>query len=156
MIEGFSLSVQGKTLNFGPNGGTSSISLVPSDCIELSLDMATAIPVVATVKSWNTRGKTVVQQTAGSGAGKITTLIRPNLTAQQANTYAKNHLSGLMRQENMISLVMPGELTLLPGSTIALSGTNSSFDQSFCVETIRRSIDSRRGFTQCVRAFANP
>ena len=154
LIEGFSLSVQGKTLNFGPSTASASISLVPGDCIELSLDMVTAIPVTATVKSWNTRGKAVVQQTAGAGSGIGATLIRPNLTALQASTYAMNHLSSLTRQKSMISLVMPGELTLLPGSNIMFSETKSTFDQSYCVETIRRSIDSRRGFTQSVRAYA--
>jgi hypothetical protein len=116
--------------------------------------MVTAIPVTATVKSWNTRGKAVVQQTAGAGSGIGATLIRPNLTALQASTYAMNHLSSLTRQKSMISLVMPGELTLLPGSNIMFSETKSTFDQSYCVETIRRSIDSRRGFTQSVRAYA--
>lgn len=153
LIEGFSLSVTSATLNFGPVVAASSISLTPGDCIELSLDMAAAIPSAATVKSWNTRGKAVVQQTVGAGTGVSTTLIRPNLTGQQALAYATNHLSSLARQQMMISLIMPGELTLLPGSTIALSQTNSAFDQTFSIETVRRSMDSRRGFTQAVRAY---
>lgn len=154
LIEGFSLSVTGMTLNFGPGAPRSSMSLTPGDCIELSLDLSTAMPGAVTVKSWSTRQKSVLQQTAGSGSGVMTTLIRPNLTVGQAAAYAANHFAALTQQTSMIALVMPGELTLLPGSMLALSGTNSSFDQNFSVETIRRSMDARRGFTQAIRAYA--
>jgi len=154
LIEGFSLSVTGMTLNFGPAAAGSSMSLTPADCIELSLDLSTAMPGTVTVKSWSSREKSVFQQTVGSGPGAVTTLIRPNLTVQQAASYAANHLSSLMRQTSMIALVMPGELTLLPGSIIALNATNSSFDQNFSIETIRRTMDARRGFTQAIRAYA--
>jgi len=154
LIEGFWLSVTGTTLNFGAAVASASMALTPGDCIELALDLATAIPVTAKVKSWNTRQKTVVQQIAGAGSGTGSTLIRPNLTGQQAAAYAMNHMSNLTRQRSMVALTMPGELTLLPGSTIALSQTNTPFDQTFSIETIRRSMDARRGFTQAICAYA--
>lgn len=154
LIEGFSLSVTGATLNFGPAPSAPSLSLTPADCMELILDSATAIPGTATVKSWNTRNKTVVTQTAGLGQGLSTTLIRPNLTSQQAMNFASRHLAGLAQHGTIMVARMPGELALVPGSTISLSQTESAFDQTYMVDTIRRSIDAGRGFTQIVRAHA--
>jgi phage protein D len=154
LIEGFVLSVTGTTLNFGPVPPGTPLFLTPLDCMELILDSATAIPATATVKSWNTRSKTIVTQTAGTGQGLSTTLIRPNLTSQQAMNLADNHLAGLAQHGTIMVATMPGELTLVPGATINLSETNSAFDQTYMVDTIRRSIDSARGFTQIVRAHA--
>lgn len=154
MIEGFSLSVFGTTLNFGMPPTTQPFRLTPQECLELSIDSLAALPKIATVKSWNTRGKTTVVQTAGSDAGPITTLIRPNLTSQQASKMAQNHLTVLNTHGTLLLATMPGELSLAPGATVSLFGTGSRYDQIYLVDTVCRTIGVARGFTQHVRAHA--
>jgi hypothetical protein len=68
--------------------------------------------------------------------------------------FASRHLAGLAQHGTIMVARMPGELALVPGSTISLSQTESAFDQTYMVDTIRRSIDAGRGFTQIVRAHA--
>ncbi len=153
LIEDFALSVTGTTLNFCAMPPASTFALTPQNCIELDLDTIVALPAMTSVKSWSPRNKAMVSATAGSGR-LATTLIRPNLTSQQAQALAATHLAGLRRHQTILQATMPGELTLTPGSTITLSQTNSKFDQAYLVDTIRRSIDAVSGFTQTLRAHA--
>jgi phage protein D len=151
--EGFGLSVTGTTLNFGPLPAGVPILLTPGSCIALGLDMATTIPNSATVKSWNTRNKAVVTQTAGAESGGAT-LIRPNLTSAQAGTLAANHLSALQRHATILKATIPGETVLTTASPILLSGTNSPLDQTYVIDAIIRSIDVRSGFVETIHAHA--
>ncbi len=153
-IENFSLSVVGTTLNFGPPVPPIPVFFTPQNFIALALDTATAIPAMAIVKSWNTRNKMANTQTAGSGAGISTTMIRPNLTPAQAQAIATNHLATLAQHTTILSGTMPGDLVLGPAAQILLGGTESALDQLYTVEAITRSLDARRGFTQTIRAHA--
>jgi len=153
-IENFSLSVVGTTLNFGPPPLTIPVFFTPRNFIALTLDTATTIPTTATVKSWNTRNKMVNMQTAGSGTGISTTMIRPNLTQAQAQAIATNHLAVLAQHTTILTGTMPGDLVLGPAAQIFLAGTDSTLDQLYTVEAITRSLDARRGFTQTIRAYA--
>jgi phage protein D len=151
--EGFRLSVTGTTLNFGPRPASTPVLLTPGSCMALGLDVATTIPTSATVKSWNTRNKQVVTQTAGTQPGGAT-LIRPNLTSAQAATLAANHLSALQRHATILKATIPGETVLTPASPILLSGTNSALDQTYVIDSIIRSIDMRNGFVETIHAHA--
>ncbi len=153
-IENFALSVAGTTLNFGPPPLPIPVFFTPRNFMVLTLDTATTIPATATVKSWNTRNKMVNTQTAGSGTGISTTMIRPNLTQAQAETIATNHLAVLARHTTILTGTMPGDLVLAPAAQILLGGTESALDQLYTVDAITRSVDARRGFTQTVRAYA--
>ncbi len=153
-IEGFGLSVTGTTLNFGPIVAAASVLVTPGDCLSLTLDCATSLPGKVTVQSWNTRNKVVNAQSAGSGAGPGTTIIRPNLTDAQAASLAANHLANLALQTTVLEATMPGDLALAPGARMLLAGTGSALDQLYAVEAITRRIDARTGFTQAVRAYA--
>ena len=153
-MEAFSLSVTGTTLNFGPPTPAPPAFLRPADLLALTLDVATTIPTQAVVKSWNSRNKIVVSGTAGTASGMSTTLVRPNLTAAQADAMASAHLSTLGQHGTILTATMPGELTLTPNAGIVLGGTNSAFDQSYTIDAVSRSIDGRAGFTQVIRAHA--
>jgi phage protein D len=151
--EGFGLSVTGTTLNFGPPAAGTPVLLTPGSCIALALDMATTIPASTTVKSWNTRNKAVVTQTAGPQSAGAT-LIRPNLTSAQAGILAANHLAALRRHATILKATIPGETVLTPASPVQLSGTNSPLDQTYVIDTIIRSIDMRNGFVETIHAHA--
>jgi phage protein D len=153
-LENFILSVTGMTLNFGPLLAGIPSLLTPQNCIGLSLDVATTIPSSTTVKSWNTRNKTVVTQTSGSATGGSATLIRPNLTSSQAGSLAANHLSVLTQHATILRAEIAGELALTPASPILLRHTNTAFDQTYLIDSITRSIDARNGFLETIRAHA--
>jgi len=140
-------------LNVGPPAARTPVLLTPGSCIALGLDIATTIPSSATVKSWNTRNKAVVTQTAGADSGGAT-LIRPNLTSAQASNLAANHLSSLQRHATILKATIPGETALTPASPLLLSGTNSSLDQTYVIDAIIRSIDTRNGFVETIHAHA--
>jgi len=152
--ENFILSVTGTTLNFGPLQAGAPWLLTPQNCIALSLDVAAAIPSCATVKSWNTRNKSVVTQTAGSATGGTATLIRPNLTSSQASNLAANHLSVLKQHATILRAEIAGELALTPARPVLLSGTNTALDQTYIIDAMIRSIDTRNGFVETIRAHA--
>ncbi len=153
-IEMFALSVTGTTLVFGPWPQAVPTSVNLSEMMTLTLDVATTVPSNLVVKSWNSRNKAVVSGTAGTRSGASTTLVRPNLTAAQAQAFADSHLSTLASHGVILTATMPGELTLLANSQIALAGTNSAFDQDYRIDVIKRSVNGRSGFTQIVRAHA--
>ncbi len=152
-LEGFILSVTGTMLNFGPKPYVAPVFFTSSIAMALEFDIATTIPTAATVKSWNSRGKIAVSQTAGTSTGTI--LIRPNLSAAQASAVAGNHLAALSQHGKIVTIAMPGEMNMVPSTQIILSGAGAGLDQTYTVDAIRRSLDAERGFTQTLRAYAN-
>ncbi len=152
-LEGFILSVTGTTLNFGPKPNLPPVLLTPDSVMTLEFEIATTIPTATTVKSWNSRSKTVISQTAGNSSGTI--LIRPNLTAVQASAIAANHLAALSQHGKVLTITMPGEVNLAPAAQIIIGGAGVGLDQVYTVDAIRRSLDAEHGFTQTFRAYAN-
>jgi phage protein D len=153
-IEGFALSVFGTKLTFGVPPAGAPFRLSPQGCIDLSIDTAASLPGTTVVKSWSPRNKTVTTQTANRGLGTTATLIRPSLTSQQAALLARNHLSTLQTHGTVLLATLPGETSLSPGGTITLFGTDSSFDQNYAIDVIRRSVDAKCGYVQQIRAHA--
>jgi phage protein D len=153
-VEDFALSVSGTALNFGPAPGVTPVLINLQDFMEISIDTATTLPLAASVKSWNTRNKAVVTQAAGASGGSMAFLIRPNLTSAQAQAAASSHLAALERHITVLRATMPGDVSLACGAQLSLTGTDSALDQIYVVESMRRSIDARRGFVQQIHACA--
>jgi len=151
--ENFVLSVTGTTLNFGPQPASASIFFTPQSFSDLVLDMTSALPAAARVKSWNSRQKSVVSGTQGSGV--TTTLIRPNLTSVLAQDMAENHLAAIRQHGMVLYGTMPADISTMPGMTMVLAGTGSGFDQSYSIGAVARTLQARLGFTQRIYAFAN-
>jgi hypothetical protein len=151
-LENFDLSVVGTTLNFTPSGTAPWVTLTPTNFISLSFDFVAALPASVTVKSWNTRRKIVVSEIQGTGIS--TTIIRPNLSAEQARQLAANHLATLRQHNTMLIGMMPGDLTMAPGTQLSLVGTRSLADRTYTVVHLCRTLNTGSGFLQKVRAFA--
>lgn len=127
--------------------------------LERSLTLAKDIQV--TVKSTNLRTgsayiRIVKAQGAKSpGATKSATqsyvFTRPGLTPDQALKLGNAKLAELTQHERVVSVEMPGELSLTARSKVQISGTNSGFDQMFYCDTITRCIDFNEGMTQHLR-----
>ena len=173
--EGFDLWVDGSTLYFQPPGTADSAALTPLDCTDLRLHRALTLAgdISVTVKSWNSRQQTGFVQTAkgtaggrggrggrgaGGGGGGLRVppqnyvVVRPNLSPDQALQLAQQVLADVSRHERVVMLSMPGELGITPRTQLALSGTNTDFDQSYVIAEIERTISFERGFTQRLRA----
>jgi hypothetical protein len=153
-IENFTLSVTGTALNFGPPAVGIPTLLTPQNFMTLCCDRATTIPTMVRVVSWDSRNKTVNTRSAGTAVGLSTTLVRPNMTAAQAEDMAANHLAALGQHITILTGTMPGDLVLSPAAQFLLAGTDSPLDQLYAVTAVTRSLDSRTGFTQSVRAYA--
>lgn len=166
--EGFDVFVQGTTLFFQPVQQQASIYVLrPEDALSLTLErsLTFARDIEVTVKSWNSRLKTAISQTASatgvtaSGDSPPTasqaqryTIVQPNLTPDEALQLAQRRIAELVRHERVMDAVLPGELALTPRSQISLVGTATEFDQTYFVDLIQRSLGGRNGFRQRVRA----
>jgi phage protein D len=163
--EGFDVFVQGTTLYFQPTIQQSQILVLqPTDVIDLRLrrSLTLARDIEVTVKSWNSRQSSAFTQTARAsvsrGAGSASgppqryVYVQPNLTADQALSFAQHKLAELTAHERVMEATMPGELALTPRSQIVLSGTGTDFDQLYYIDVIERSLRVEGGFTQRIRA----
>ena len=123
----------------------------------LRLDRRLALDagVGVTVRSWNSRQKTAITQTASAGVADNATItfVMPNETDQTALARATALQRDIARHGAAIALDMAGELTLAPRDIVLLSNSaGGAWDGSFLVDLVTRRIDVRRGFEQSVVA----
>ena len=163
--EGFDCYVTGTTLNFVPSqqGGQPGFTITyqpgQSDYLDIGLrrSMTLAKDLIVKVISWNAKTRTAFTATASRGkstkdafsdTAQIYTFKQPGLTQEQAQAFANARLDELSKHERDVTLRMPGELALQPRSVIALNGTNTSFDQSYFLDSIRREMSMGAGFVE--------
>ena len=154
-------SSEGTTLHFalrtqaGP-----AVTLTPADCLSLSLDRALTLArdIEVTVKSWNTRHQAAFTQTARSratgrrgGSPQRITVVRPNLSPNEALQFAQRILADLSSHERVVQAELPGELDLTPRSHVLLAGTGTDFDGTYFVAELDRHLSLDHGFTERLR-----
>ena len=177
--EGFDLWVQGRTIYFQPQQtqtkpdftvavltGADGMTVGNVERLQLSRALTLAKDIQVDVRSWNSRqhrgftksvraigAKVAAIQPASNQVGTTTqryVFVRPNLTEDQALQFAQTMAEQLGRHERNVEFDMPGELVLSARSQIAVTGTGTSFDQSYWVDSIHRQI-AMGGFRQSVR-----
>ncbi len=177
--EGFDLWVQGRTIYFQPQAtqgapdftvavttGANGVRVANVEHLRGSRALTLAKDIQVEVHSWNSRqargftksarsvgAKVAAIQPASNQVGTTTqryVFVRPNLTEDQALQLAQSMLEQLGRHERTLDIEMPGELVMSPRSQIAVTGTGTSFDQSYWVDSIHRQV-SMGGFRQSVR-----
>ena len=163
--EGFAVWVQGTTLHFRATDASAPPTVLLAAALsglrmERSLNLAQCVQV--TVKSWHSRAAQSYTQIASSGqvntAGSKTQsyiYVVPNLTPDLALRLAERRLAELTRHERVIVAEMPGELSLAPGRSILLQGSNTAFDRTYRIDSLVRRLDMAHGFTQRLRAHSN-
>ncbi len=178
--EGFDVWVSGTVLNFQPTQPENADPYVisyqaPSPVpwlntvtltLERSLTLAKDIQV--DVRSWNSQQARAFTKTARAIGGRAVSaagttpggkanatqryvIVRPNLTEDQAQKLANQTAQEITRHERVIAVEMPGELTLTPRNKVRLDGTGTSFDQTYWIDSIERSISFDEGFRQSMR-----
>ncbi len=170
--ESFDVFVQGSSLYFQPMATSAAApfsvqwartnDIATANVMNLSLkrSLTLAKDVSVTVQSWNSYLNKEITATATSkangtssaGAPQKYVFYKPNLTPAQAADFVNQQLSQITRHERVISFETAGELSLMPQSVIALSGTNTAFDQLYYPDEITRSMDFKGGFRQSVTA----
>ena len=168
--EGFDVWVSGNNLYFQPAppataapfpivyDPTSGALNVSHLRMERSLTVANDIQV--TVKSWNTKHKTAyirIVKAAGvkrpKGGGPVQNYVRTvaNKTPDECLKIGQQVLADLSKHERILSVDMPGELTLSTRSMASLTGTGTAFDQTYYVAEVERDISFDGGFKQRLR-----
>ncbi|MDE2238450.1 MAG: hypothetical protein KGJ73_00800 [Rhodospirillales bacterium] len=148
----FGVSVSGGALNFGPLAVGMQRPVTPASFASLQLDLVTALPAAVSVLSWNCRDKMAVSE--GVGGGNATNIVRPNLTAAQASSYASSMLATVQQHGKVLLGKMPGETAINVGDALLLVGTNSELDDSYIVMSLMRRLNGAGGFVQMVKAYA--
>lgn len=163
----FDVFVQGRSLFFQPKIQYSTAPLfldvgdVKSMRIERNLDLGAGPS--ATVQSWNSQnmaayrssnlGNGIAEKSIPSpGTSSAFLFSASNYTSEQVNNLAARYTAELARLTTVLELEMPWDLSLAPRTTIFLTGTNSSFDAAYQIDSIERHYSSTSGSTQTLRA----
>lgn len=133
--------------------------------VQLERSLTIAKDVRVTVKSWNAKSKGATTRTvdgkgsevakgkedAASGGMQTHVFVVPNLSPDAALKYAQNQARILTQLERIVTVRMPGELTLTPRDLVSLAGTGTSWDQTYFLDTLERKISWEAGFEQTIR-----
>ena len=175
--EGFDVWVRGETLYFHPpvqetqppyeltwaDPGAGSPA---SNCKTLALSRSQTLArgVEVKVRSWNQgqeKAFTAVARRSRKGVAispaddtALQTYVYtvPNLTREQATKYAQTMADKITRHERLLSAELPGDLELDSRSLVRLSGTGTSWDQTYYPESVTRRLSFSDGFTMSLRA----
>jgi prophage tail gpP-like protein len=156
--EGFDVWVDQQVLNFMAPAALTTVALTPGDCVSLRLERTLSLEgaLSVAVRSWDCRGQTSISQTAtlggGSGGSPDYVIVRPNVTADMAQTIAQRVLGEMAQHALCIDVELPGELTMQPRMGLALSDTGTDFDGLYVISDVERRMSFGHGFTQHVRA----
>lgn len=168
--EGFDVWVDGTTLHFHPATERNAdpyevfidMDTPQSNAISMTLErsLALAKDIVVAVRSWNSKQKhgftvfTPNQLSTGrvaKGTAEEFSFIRPNLTGDQAQQLANKIRDELSKKERLCTFHLPGDLILKPRNMLRLRGTNSSWDQTYYVDVVTRTMSLNGGFTMSCR-----
>lgn len=168
--EGFDMWVDGTTLNFQPPPKKPNIVNLPysqgaipefaGTSLSLHRALTLAKDVEVRVRSWDSRGKrsftvTVrgsIKTNAGAvvklGPPQIYSFIKPDLTHAQAEVFAQQKLVEISKHERVVTVSMPADLTTNVRDMARLNGTGTSFDQTYFIDTMERTMNVKFGFVQ--------
>lgn len=151
-------------LNYTPPGPVQRLN---GTSLNLERSLTLAKDVQVDVRSWSSRQGRAFTKTAraiggkaaaasGGSSGKPTTtqkyvFVRPNLNEDQAQKLANQMARDITLHERVVAAEMPGELTLTPRNMVKLQGTGTSFDQTYFIASITRSLSFSEGFRQSMR-----
>jgi phage protein D len=162
--EGFEFSIQSRTLIFRPVAAvvTGKYVLHPRDLTRLVLSRSVTSdqPQELVVQSWDhyeqmvVSGRAANMQAGESGSARHVLLAAPRMGSQELDALSRHYLSEMAANGKIIEFQMPGQCGMMARDQVIMTGTNTNFDRTYNIETIRRSFNPTLGFTQWVRAKA--
>jgi phage protein D len=120
-------------------------------------DLHLAKKIKVNHKSWQHKaGKAIETEFEYDGSGDDGDVLEhsykaANLTKQQQDQLAGNHLDHIVSHERGVALDMPGDVNLDPTMMLALSGTGTAADQSYVISAIDHHWSFHSGYTMRVR-----
>lgn len=182
--EGFDAYVSGRTLYFGPpqvdtstNPYQVAIQRTPdgriwssAESVRLKRSETIAKDISVTVLSHGQAAGKGVKAVAtragakvgGSSAGRAAqstqsyVIRKPNLTQDQANQLAYNMMLDLTKFEKMADISAEGDSTMNPRRKVRLSGTGTSFDRDYFVNSMTHSWDGPGGYEMTMALKNHP
>ena len=160
--ENFDVWVGGQTLYFQPlEVAAPSFVLTPRDCVGLTMQHALDIAagVTVTVRSWSSLSQSAIVQSSGNGVGtggSNRTVIRPNLSSDDAQMLADRLVSQISGHERTLFIDVPGDVVTAPRMIMGLTQTGTDFDGQYVVCGVDRRLSFAHGFTQTIEARSLP
>jgi hypothetical protein len=161
----FDIWVKGQTVFFHPQPGLTGVpfsvvwdrSTPSSNVIDLtterSLSFAKDLTVI--IKSFNSRdGRSYSAHSGQTNAlpSQTFSYIFANLDQAGCQAAANRIRAQLSVHERLVAFEMPADLTLGARDLVSVSGTGSSWDQLYKIDSITRSMSFDDGFTARVQA----
>jgi Mu-like prophage tail protein gpP len=165
--ENFTVYVKGKELHFEPMPALDGEPYV-IQCVlpgqdggpvtgnfqrlNVSRSLTIAKDIVVKVRSWNAQKKNAfVRQAKASRKGsngdrQVYVYDIPGLTADQAQERAKQMAEELSKHERKASIDGPADNILQRTDVLKIEGTKTSWDQTYFIDSIRRSLDAKGGY----------
>ncbi len=174
--EGFDIWVTGNTVHFHPSTPPNSnpwelIWQPPGwqgnapwmNGVSLSAEraMTMAKDVVVVVRSWDSlqaRGFTRYSPSSADASSldddavQSFVFIHPNLTEAGAQDMANKLREQITRNERLVTIEAAADLLVWPRNMLKVTGTGTSWDQTYYVDYVRRSMSFEGGFPMTIHA----
>lgn len=173
--EGFDAWVSGETLYFQPAPASAAPPYVilwsepgdgtfasNADRLHLQRSQTLARDVIVTVRSWNQKQQKAFTVTAKrsqakksqrrGGQAQTYSIVRPNLTKDQAQQLANSMAEEITRHERLLTASLPGDNVLTTRAMVRLVGTNTDWDQLYYPDTVIRRLSMQDGYRMDLRA----
>ncbi|MCQ8279854.1 hypothetical protein NFI95_15525 [Acetobacteraceae bacterium KSS8] len=150
-------STKSTTLTYVPPGAL-SYAKMPVTNLSLERDLLIGKGVVVQVSTrdvrqrathtwyWSAKG---ASRTAPSTANaQVYAFSPPGLTDDAAKAYAQARYNEIVAHGRTVAITMPGDLSLGPRQSVQLVGTGTSWDQTYSIDALERSLSMESGFTQ--------
>ncbi|WP_210210402.1 phage late control D family protein [Methylovirgula sp. 4M-Z18] len=135
-----------------PSAAAQSLAQVS---VKLGRNFEAAKKHTVNVNSWDHKKKQMVSASASAGSGEPAQLYHyqsHHKTQDQVDRYAQAKLKEHTRHAFDLTIEMPGDTALTPLLQIALTGTNSSFDQNYHIDQIDHKISAKDGYRMTIQA----
>lgn len=117
-------------------------------------NLAVAKSVKVNVKSWQQKQEKVIESeysSEGGGGGELNYTYRaPNVTKQQADKVAKSRHDEVVSRERTLDIEAPGDVNIDAEGGLTLTGTGTSFDQSYVIASISHRFNQHSGYTMTI------
>lgn len=174
--EGFDLWVSGRTLHFLPpqpiaappymlrwqEPSSGRLPAANFTRMRTGRSLTLARDVLVKVSSWNQNREAAVVTSfrvrqahglsfAAGRTPQVYSFTIPNLTPDQALKFAQRKAEEITQHERLITVDLPADHLLTTRSIVQLSGTGTSWDQSYRVASVERRMSFEEGYRMTAR-----
>jgi phage protein D len=122
--------------------------------LDTSRDLVLAKQITVNHKSWQHKQGQAIEsefQAPGSGGTLKHGLKAANKTKQQSDAVAQGRINEIISHERTVTIRTYGDVTIRPDMNLVLSGTGTSFDQSYVISDIEHHWSWHQGYLMTLR-----